>query len=71
MNQRRIYSSENGDTWWLCRADGGRAFDLHEANLPSGGKVTQIEIGDFLGAGRVGPEHQALLKLVGEIAEPE
>jgi hypothetical protein len=66
--QRRIYLSENGDIWWLCRDEDGRTFVLHEANRPSGGQVTQMEIGDFLGAGRTGPEHQALIRLIGQLA---
>jgi hypothetical protein len=71
MQQRLIYHSENGDTWWLCRADGGRVFVLHEANIPSGGTATEIEVGEFLGAGRMGPEHQALLNTIGDLAKPE
>ena len=57
--QREIYHSENGDRWLLCRDDGGQVFVLHEANLSSGGKRTKIELGDFLGRGKAGPEHQA------------
>jgi hypothetical protein len=70
MKQRRIYRSENGDTWWLCRAD-GRVFIIHEANIPSGGRITEIEIGEFLGNGKMGPEHQALLHVIGKLTELE
>ena len=66
--QRKIYLSENGDSWWLCREDGGRVYVLHEANLSSGGTTTKIEISDFLGTGKSGPEHQSLLRLIGELA---
>lgn len=69
MSQRKIYGSENGDTWWLCRDDTGRVHVLHEANLASGGTITKIQIGDFLAEGRAGPEHQALLKLIGTLAD--
>jgi hypothetical protein len=69
MSQRKIYHSENGDTWWLCRDDGGQVYILHEANLASGGSNTKIQIGDFLAADRAGPEHQALLKLVGTLTD--
>jgi hypothetical protein len=65
--QRKIYHSENGDEWWLCRDGGGHLFVLHEANLPSGGKSTKIEISDFLAEERAGPEHQALRRLIGEL----
>ena len=64
----RFTLSENGDIWWLCRDEDGRAFVLHEANRPSGGQVTQMEIGDFLRPGRAGPEHQALIRLIGQLA---
>jgi hypothetical protein len=64
-----IYHSENGDRWFLCRQDNGHAYIEHKANLPSGGRVTSIEIGDFLGNGRAGPEHQALIRLIGNVVE--
>jgi hypothetical protein len=46
-----------------------RAFILHKANLSSGGKVTSIELADFLGTGKAGPEHQALIRLIGSFVE--
>jgi hypothetical protein len=49
--------------------DDGRAFILHKANPSSGGKVSSIELGDFLGAGKAGPEHQALIRLIGSLVE--
>ena len=42
-----------------------------KANASSGGKVTSIELGDFLGKGKAGPEHQALARLVGGLAEDQ
>src|SRR6266702_4271333 len=33
---------------------------LESSCLTSGGAVTKIELGDFLGRGKAGPEHQAL-----------
>ena len=41
----------------------------HEANVPSGGKRTDIDIGDFLSSGQRNPEHQALLRLIGTLVE--
>ena len=67
--QREIYHSENGDRWLLCRDDDGRAFVLHKANVSSGGTATKIEIGDFLGRGKAGPEHQALARLIGRLVD--
>jgi hypothetical protein len=67
--QKEIYHSENGDRWLLCRDENGRAFVSHRANVSAGGKVTSIEIGDFLGNSKAGPEHQALLRLIGSLVE--
>jgi hypothetical protein len=68
-NQREIYTSENGDSWLLCRDDAERVFVLHKANLSSGGTETKIQLGDFLGRGKAGPEHQALLHLIGGLVD--
>jgi len=70
-HQREIYHSENGDRWLLCRDDDGRAFVLHKANVSSGGTATKIEIGDFLGRGKSGPEHQALARLIGSLVDSD
>ena len=62
---RRLYRSPNGDAWFLARDPGtGLAFVRHEANQPSGGQVTDIEIGAFL-RGPQNPEHRALLRVIG------
>jgi hypothetical protein len=62
-----IYSSENGDRWLLVQGFGAdRAFVRHEANLASGGHVTETEVGEFLAQGRSGPEHAALRRMLGE-----
>ena len=68
--RRKLYASRNGDTWFLCRGRGGRLVVLHEPNRPSGGKPSQIDIGTFLAEGNNGPEHQALLHLIGELVDP-
>jgi len=44
-------------------------FVRHEANIPSGGKRTDIDIGEFLSRGQRNPEHQALLRLIGTLVE--
>ena len=67
---RELYRSSNGDRWHLVRdVASGRVFIRHEANLPSGGRITDIEIGTFLAAGGHGPEHQELLRLIGTLVE--
>src|SRR4029077_18838718 len=62
--RRELYRSPNGDSWFLGRepAD-GRAFIIHQPNSPSGGRLSHIELGEFLRAGN-GPEQQALLRLI-------
>jgi hypothetical protein len=55
--------------WLLCRDEDGRVFVLHKANVPSGGKATKIELGDFLGRGKASPEHQALARLIGSLVD--
>jgi hypothetical protein len=69
MSEREIYHSENGDRWFLCRDEDERVFVLHKANLSSGGTATKIELGDFLGRGKAGPEHQALSWLIGSLVD--
>jgi hypothetical protein len=67
---RKLYSSLNGDRWYLIRDASGEIFVRHEANLASGGHVAHIEIGTFLSSGR-GPEHQELLRLIGTLLDTE
>jgi hypothetical protein len=44
-------------------------FIRHEANVPSGGKRTDIDLGELLSGGQQNPEHQALLRLIGTLVE--
>jgi hypothetical protein len=63
---RQLYRSSNGDRWLLVRDPAaGRVFVRHEANLASGGQITDAEIGNFLTEGGTGPEKQELLRLIG------
>jgi hypothetical protein len=62
---RQLYRSPNGDSWFFARDPvAGSAFVRHQANVPSGGRVTDIELGAFLSGPR-NPEHEALLRLIG------
>jgi hypothetical protein len=66
---RELYHSANGDRWYLARnPDTGSVFIIHQANLPSGGHMADIEIGVFLSQGR-GPEQQEVLRLIGTLVE--
>jgi hypothetical protein len=68
IRTRELYSSPNGDRWHLCKDASGRVFVLHQANIPSGGQTSQIELGDFLTRG-YGPEQQALFQMIGMLTE--
>jgi hypothetical protein len=69
MDKRELYSSANGDAWFLCRDGAGRLTVEHQPNLPSGGKPSHVDIGAFLARGAQGPEHQALLRLIGTLLD--
>jgi hypothetical protein len=66
---RELYTSANGDSWYLCRDVSGRVFVQHQPNIPSGGQASRIEVGTFLARGAQGPEHQALLQMIGTLVE--
>jgi hypothetical protein len=69
--ERELYRSPNGDRWLLIRETvSDRVLVQHEPNLPSGGKASVVEVGEFLCRGR-GPEQQALLRLIGSLVEAE
>ena len=69
IQTRALYSSPNGDRWLLSReTDTARVFIRHEANLASGGRVSDIDIGSFL-SGPLNPEHQALLRLIATLVD--
>jgi hypothetical protein len=65
---RELYSSPNGDRWHLCKDESGRVFVLHQANIPSGRQISQIELRDFL-ARACGPEQQASLQMIATLIE--
>ena len=70
--KRELYRSPNGDTWFLSGDPAtGTAFVRHEANIPSGGHVTEMDIATFLSSGQRNPEHQALLRLIGTLVESD
>jgi hypothetical protein len=71
LQKRELYrSAPNGDRWSLVReTTSERVVIEHQPNASSGGQMTHIEIGDFLMHGGHGPEHQALLRLIGTLVE--
>ena len=69
-DRRELYRSSNGDCWFLARdPKSDHGIVIHEPDQSSGGKPSFITIGDFLLPGSDGPEHQALLRLIGTLAE--
>ena len=71
FQSRELYrSAPNGDQWSLIRdTESGRVFIEHKPNISSGGQTSHMEIGDFLAHSGHGPEHQALLRLIGSLVE--
>jgi bifunctional DNA-binding transcriptional regulator/antitoxin component of YhaV-PrlF toxin-antitoxin module len=70
LETRELYRIADGDRWSLIRDPGsGRVFVRHEPNASSGGRASDIEVGDFLVRGGGGPEHQELLRLIGTLVE--
>jgi hypothetical protein len=71
MTERReLYRSPNGDSWYLGREPTtGHAFVIHQPNGPSGGRLSPVELAAFLSDGARGPEHQALLRLIGTLVD--
>jgi hypothetical protein len=70
VERRELYSSPNGDRWFLGRdPDTGEIFVRHEPSVPSGGRPSDIDVGAFLSRGPRNPEHQALLRLIGTLIE--
>ena len=68
-DRRELYRSPNGDSWFLgLEPANGHAFVIHQPNAPSGGRLSHIELGTFL-SHSVGPEQQALLRLIGTLVE--
>jgi hypothetical protein len=68
-DRRELYRSPNGDTWFLGREPtSGHAFIIHQPNAPSGGRLSHIELGEFLRSGD-GPEQKALLRLIATLVE--
>ena len=66
MSDRVLYESSNGDLWSLARHPGTPVVK-HQPNASSGGRTSYTEIGKFLRDGANGPEHEALLNLIGTL----
>ena len=70
LETRELHRIVGGDRWQPVRdAASGRVFVRHEPNASSGGRTSDIGVGDFLARGGHGPEHQELLRLIGTLVE--
>jgi len=69
MPQSQIYTSSNGDDWFLCKNESGHVYVVHQPGEASGGERTYIGLGDFLSSRNVGPEHEALLQMIGSLTD--
>ena len=65
-----LYHSENGDRWLLVRdPESVWAYVRHVPNEGSGGQATDVSISEFLARGSYGPQHTALMRLIGSLVE--
>lgn len=63
-----IHAGSNEDSWFLCLGgDPADVFVFHEANSPSGGLPSRIELTDFLLKRTGSPEQHALLVMIGSL----
>ncbi len=70
LETRELHRIADGDRWSLARDPAsGRVFVRHEPSAASGGRASDIGVGDFLVRGGHGPEHQELLRLIGTLVE--
>jgi hypothetical protein len=70
MTERLIYESSNGNVWVLARDPASEMPTVkHQPNASSGGQTSYTDTGKFLRDGAGGPEHQALLKLIGTLLD--
>ncbi len=63
-----IHDASNDDRWFLCRGeDPADVFVSHEANRPSGGTASRIELATFLASEQGAPERRALASMIGSL----
>jgi len=69
MPERVLYQSSNGDALLTRNPTSKLPTVKHVPNASSGGQISYTDIGTFLRAGANGPEHHALLKLIGTLLD--
>jgi hypothetical protein len=69
LQSRELYSSSNGDRWFLVHTPASNEVLIkHSPNPASGGRHSLSDIGEFLAQGH-GPQHVALLRLIGTLTK--
>ena len=69
-NTCEFYASTNGDKWFLRHeVESGHVYVKHVANRSAGGQQTDSEVDAFLHRSTGSPEREALLRLIGTLAE--
>ena len=61
---RELYVSSNGDKWEITEDDDKRLFIRHTPNEASGGRQRILTVESFLESGQVGPQQEAIKKLI-------
>jgi hypothetical protein len=62
---KTFHESSNGDVWSLGRDPAsGRLSVMHRPNPQSGGKISYVNIDEFLRVSPSGPQHDALWSLI-------
>ena len=65
VQERTLHQSQSGDRWSLAHDPAsGALFVRHQGNAASGGHRSDMALGEFLGQSGLGPEKQALLRLI-------
>jgi hypothetical protein len=70
LTAREFCKNLNGDRWFLLyESDNGGVVVNHRPNAASGCRPSLIPVGEFLFRTAYYPEHRALLRLIGTLAE--
>jgi hypothetical protein len=65
--RKELYSSANGDKWFLERRSDGW-FVIHQPNEPSGGHTSRVPVDEFIQRGS-GPEVMAVRRALADATE--
>ena len=70
LKTRDLYASPNGDRWCLVAdTSSHEVWVRHIPNESSGGRASDIPVGEFLVRNGSGPEKQELLRLIASLTD--